>query len=132
MQKKVFEVEFGGMTLTAEFNNLASQAHGSVILHYGETAILVTAIMGRENPSLPYFPLSVEFEEKFYAAGQILGSRFIRREGRPSDEAVLSARIVDRTIRPPRRACSHWSISRSLDLTHSVGWACGCCKNREE
>lgn len=94
-------MELGGKTLTADFTDLTNQAHGSVILRYGETAILVTAVMSeKENPSLPFFPLSVEFEEKFYAAGQILGSRFVRREGRPSDEAVLSARIVDRTIRP--------------------------------
>ena len=85
----------------ADFTDLTEQAHGSVILRYGETAILVTAVMSeKDNPGLPYFPLSVEFEEKFYAAGAILGSRFMRREGRPSDEAVLSARIVDRTIRP--------------------------------
>jgi len=101
MQKRTFEIELGGKTLSADFTDLASQAHGSVILRYGETAILVTAVMsGKENPGLPYFPLSVEFEEKFYAVGAILGSRFQRREGRPSDGAVLSARIVDRTIRP--------------------------------
>lgn len=94
-------MDLGGKTLTAEFTDLTGQANGSVILHYGETAILVTAVMSeRENETLPFFPLSVEFEEKFYAAGQILGSRFVRREGRPSEEAVLSARIVDRTIRP--------------------------------
>jgi polyribonucleotide nucleotidyltransferase len=70
-------------------------------MRYGETVVLVTAVMGeKEQPDLPYFPLSVEFEEKFYAVGAILGSRFMRREGRPSDEAILSARIVDRTIRP--------------------------------
>lgn len=101
MQKQSFSTELGGKTLTADFTDLTSHAHGSVILRYGETAILVTAVMNeRENESLPFFPLSVEFEEKFYAAGAILGSRFQRREGRPSDEAVLSARIVDRTIRP--------------------------------
>jgi len=101
MHKQSFSTEIGGKTLTADFTDLTSQAHGSVILRYGETAILVTAVMNeRDNPGLPYFPLSVEFEEKFYAAGQILGSRFQRREGRPSDEAVLSARVVDRTIRP--------------------------------
>ncbi len=101
MKKQTFEMELAGKTLTAEFNDLTSQANGSVMLKYGETAILVTAVMSnRDNPGLSYFPLSVEFEEKFYAAGQILGSRFQRREGRPSDEAVLSARIVDRTIRP--------------------------------
>lgn len=101
MQKQTFELELNGKMLKAEFNDLTAQANGSVLLTYGETVILVTAVMsGRENHSINYFPLSVEFEEKFYAAGAILGSRFQRREGRPSDEAVLSARIVDRTIRP--------------------------------
>lgn len=101
MKSQSFSVDIDGKTLTAEFNDLTGQANGSVLLRFGETAILVTAVMdGRENHSVHYFPLSVEFEEKFYAAGQILGSRFMRREGRPSDEAILSARIVDRTIRP--------------------------------
>ncbi len=100
MQRKIYTTELGNKTLTAEFNDLATHANGSVLLTYGETVILVTAVMGRAAPGLSYFPLSVEFEEKFYAAGEILGSRFVRREGRPSDEAVLSARIVDRTIRP--------------------------------
>ena len=93
-------MELAGKTLTAEFNDLTAHVNGSVMLRYGETVILVTAVMSERESSAPYFPLSVEFEEKFYAAGQILGSRFMRREGRPSDEAVLSARIVDRTIRP--------------------------------
>jgi polyribonucleotide nucleotidyltransferase len=100
MQSKSFSMELAGKTLTAEFNDLTAHANGSVLLRYGETAILVTAVMSDRESSAHYFPLSVEFEEKFYAAGQILGSRFQRREGRPSDEAVLSARIVDRTIRP--------------------------------
>ncbi|MCA9365395.1 polyribonucleotide nucleotidyltransferase [Candidatus Kaiserbacteria bacterium] len=100
MQTKTFSTDLGGKTLTAEFSDLTDQANGSVLLRLGETAVLVTAVMGRENPNVSYFPLSVEFEEKFYAAGAILGSRFMRREGRPSEEAVLSARIVDRTIRP--------------------------------
>jgi polyribonucleotide nucleotidyltransferase len=100
MKTKSYSLELAGKTLTAEFNDLASQANGSVLLKYGETAILVTAVMSTQESKMNYFPLSVEFEEKFYAAGQILGSRFMRREGRPSDEAILSARIVDRTIRP--------------------------------
>ncbi|MCA9360162.1 polyribonucleotide nucleotidyltransferase [Candidatus Kaiserbacteria bacterium] len=101
MKSQSFSLDLAGKTLTAEFNDLTSQANGSVLLKFGETAILVTAVMGdRENSGMNYFPLSVEFEEKFYAAGAILGSRFMRREGRPSDEAILSARIVDRTIRP--------------------------------
>lgn len=100
MKKKTYEMELGGKTLTAEFSDLTEQANGSVLLRLGETTILVTAVMNKKAGSSPYFPLSVEFEEKFYAAGKILGSRFMRREGRPSDEAVLSARIIDRTIRP--------------------------------
>jgi polyribonucleotide nucleotidyltransferase len=100
MQKKLYELELAGKTLTAEFNDLTAHTNGSVMLRYGETVILVTAVMSNRESSANYFPLSVEFEEKFYAAGQILGSRFMRREGKPSDEAVLSARIIDRTIRP--------------------------------
>lgn len=93
-------MELGGKTLTVEFSDLAEQANGSVMVRLGETAIFVTAVMNKHAGGAPYFPLSVEFEERFYAAGQILGSRFVRREGKPSDEAVLSARIIDRTIRP--------------------------------
>lgn len=100
MQKKSYEIEIGGKLLVAEFNDLAPQANGSVMIRYGETVVLVTVCMGASPVTLPYLPLSVEFEEKFYAAGAILGSRYIRREGRPSDEAVLAARAVDRTIRP--------------------------------
>jgi polyribonucleotide nucleotidyltransferase len=101
MHTQSFSMELGGKTLTAEYTDLAEQANGSVLMRYGETVILVTAVMSaNEQPGLPYLPLSVEFEERFYAAGAILGSRFIRREGKPSDEAVLSARIIDRTIRP--------------------------------
>lgn len=99
MQKKEYSVEIGGKTLTAEFNDWADQAHGSVLVRYGNSAVLATAVMGEES-NKDYFPLTVEYEEKFYAAGAILGSRFMRREGRPSDEAVLSGRVVDRTIRP--------------------------------
>jgi len=101
MQTQSFRMELGGKTLTAEFTDLTGHANGSVLMRYGETVILVTAVMSdHEQPNLPYFPLSVEYEERFYAAGRILGSRFIRREGRPTDEAVLGARIIDRTIRP--------------------------------
>lgn len=100
MEKKIFKTTVGGKELTAEFNDLTNQTNGSVFLHYGETTVLVTAVMGGEREGLNWFPLSVEFEEKFYAAGAILGSRFKKREGMPSEEAVLSARAVDRTIRP--------------------------------
>lgn len=100
MQTQSFELNIAGKTLTADFTDLTGQANGSVIMRMGETAVLVTAVMSHREVTLPYFPLSVEFEEKFYAAGAILGSRYGRREGRPSEEAVLSARIIDRTIRP--------------------------------
>lgn len=100
MKKKEYSLEIGGKTLTAEFNDWADQANGSVLLRYGNSAVLATVVMSNRESNLDYFPLSVEYEEKFYAAGAILGSRFMRREGRPSDEAVLSGRIVDRTIRP--------------------------------
>lgn len=101
MKVKTFETEIGGKKLIAEFNDLAEQAHGSVMLRYGNTIVLATAVMSKnKKEGLDYFPLTVDFEEKFYAAGAILGSRFIRREGRPSEEAILSGRVVDRTIRP--------------------------------
>jgi polyribonucleotide nucleotidyltransferase len=100
MQKKEYSLEVGGKTLTAEFTDLADQTNGSVIMRYGNTVALVTAVMGEERDGLDYFPLTVDYEERFYAGGRIQGSRFMRREGRPSDEAVLSGRIVDRTIRP--------------------------------
>ena len=101
MEKKAYTLDIAGKTLTATFTNLTNQAHGSVLMSMGETVVLITAVMNAKRINgMSYFPLSVEFEEKFYATGQILGSRYQRREGRPSDGAVLSARIVDRTIRP--------------------------------
>src|SRR6185436_2107617 len=95
-----YSLQIGEKTLSAEFNDWANQANGSVLMRYGNSAVLATVVMGAKESDKDYFPLSVEYEEKFYAAGAILGSRFMRREGRPSDEAVLSGRIVDRTIRP--------------------------------
>jgi len=99
MQKKEFSLQIGGQTLTAEFNDWANQTNGSVLMRLGNSTVLATVVLGRESDK-DYFPLTVEYEEKFYAAGAILGSRFMRREGRPSDEAILSGRMVDRTIRP--------------------------------
>ena len=99
MTSKQYSLEIGGKTLTAEFTDLADQASGSVIVRYGNTVVLATAVMGSMSDG-DFFPLTVDFEERFYATGRILGSRFVRREGRPSTEAILSGRIVDRTIRP--------------------------------
>ena len=100
MRKKEYAIEIGGKKLTALFTDLAEQANGSVIMKYGNTTALVTAVMSKGEKETDFFPLTVDYEERFYAAGEILGSRFIRREGRPTDEAVLSGRVVDRTIRP--------------------------------
>ncbi len=101
MQSKIFTTEIGGKELSAEFSDLVEQANGSVIVRLGDTAVLATAVMGKNsNEGASWFPLTVDYEERFYAAGAILGSRFMRREGRPSDDATLSGRVVDRTIRP--------------------------------
>src|SRR3989338_6750546 len=100
MKTKTYETELAGRTLSVEFSDLASQASGSVLVRYGGTIVFATATLARQ-PKLggSYFPLSVDYEERFYAAGQILGSRFMRREGRPSEEAVLTGRLIDRTLR---------------------------------
>jgi len=101
MTKKEFSMELGGKKLIAEFNDWAENANGSVVLRYGETTVLATAVMSKNaKEGAGFFPLTVDYEEKFYATGQILGSRYTRREGKPSDEAILSGRVVDRTIRP--------------------------------
>lgn len=101
MKKKEYEVEIGGKKMTAIFSDLAEQAHGSVLLKYGETIVLATACMSKDKQSgLGYFNLTVDYIEKFYAAGKILGSRFMHREGKPSEDAVLVSRVIDRTLRP--------------------------------
>ena len=100
MTKKEYSIEVGGKTLTAQFSDLADQAHGSVLLRYGDTIVMATAVMGGVKEGGDFFPLTVDFEERFYATGRILGSRYVRREGKPSTESILSGRIVDRTIRP--------------------------------
>lgn len=101
MQKKEYSVEIGGKTLTAIFTDLAEQAHGSVMLKYGETIVLATACMSHDKQEgLGFFNLTVDYIEKFYAAGKILGSRFVRREGKASEEAILASRVIDRTLRP--------------------------------
>jgi len=100
LQKKQFSVEIAGKTLTIEISALAEQANAAVIAKYGETVVLATAVMARKDSDIDYLPLKVDYEEKFYAAGKILGSRYVRREGRSSEEAILAGRLVDRTIRP--------------------------------
>ncbi|MFA6130787.1 MAG: polyribonucleotide nucleotidyltransferase [Patescibacteria group bacterium] len=101
MDIKTFSTEFCGKTLTIETGHFAQAANASVTVRMGDTTVLVTAVMSPEKAqNLGYFPLMVDFEEKLYAAGRIKGSRFIKREGRPTDEAILVGRFIDRAIRP--------------------------------
>ena len=96
----VKEITVGGRTMTLETGRMAKQASGAVLVRYGDTVVLVTAtIAGNTRPGIDFFPLTVDYEERFYAAGKIPGG-FIKREGRPSEKAVLSGRLIDRTIRP--------------------------------
>ncbi len=101
MDQKKWSLQIGGRVLEIETGLLASQANGAVTVRYGDTVVLATAVMSKKASRVSgYFPLMVDFEERYYAAGKIKGSRFIKREGRPSDDAILSGRAVDRTIRP--------------------------------
>lgn len=101
MEINKFSIEVGGRSLIVESGKLAGLADGSVTVQYGDTVILATAVMSKNmREGIDFFPLMVDYEEKLYAAGKIKGSRFIKRETRPSDEAILSGRLIDRTIRP--------------------------------
>jgi polyribonucleotide nucleotidyltransferase len=101
MNKKEYQVEIGRKIMTAIFSDLTDQAHGSVMLKYGETIVLATACMSKDKQAgLGFFNLTVDYAEKFYASGKILGSQYVRREGKPSNEAILASRVIDRTIRP--------------------------------
>jgi len=96
-----FKLEIEGREMIAEFQNLAERANGSCFLRYGDTLVLTTAVMPEyEAKRVGFFPLTVEYEERYYAAGKIRGPRYIKRESRPSDEAICNARLIDRAIRP--------------------------------
>jgi len=96
---QTFETQFGGRTLTIETGKLARLAGGAVTVRYGDTLVLGTANRSDPRPGLDFFPLTVEFEERMYAAGKIPGG-FIKRESRPSEAAILAMRLTDRPIRP--------------------------------
>lgn len=100
--KEIFSVttDFCGKPLTLEVNKVGFRTTGSVLVKYGDTVVLGSSQVSSRPVVLDYFPLSIDYEEKFYAAGKISGSRFIKREGRPSDEAILIGRLIDRPIRP--------------------------------
>ena len=100
LKNQQFTAEIKGKTIVFEISKLAEQANAAVLGRCGGTSVLVTVVMGKKDREIDYFPLTVDYEERFYAAGKIIGSRFVRREGRPSEAAILSGRMIDRTIRP--------------------------------
>src|SRR3989304_6769137 len=93
-------IELGGRTLTLEVGRFAEQASAAVLARYGDTMVLSTVTASMRESKLDYFPLSVEYIARLYAGGRIKGSRWVKREGRPSDDAILAGRLVDRSIRP--------------------------------
>ncbi len=97
---KKWSTQWGGRELTVEVGHFALQATAACTVQYGETVIMATAVKSKNERDIDYFPLMVDFEENMFAAGKIKGSRFIKRGGRPSENATLSGRIIDRTIRP--------------------------------
>ncbi|MEC1741005.1 polyribonucleotide nucleotidyltransferase [Schinkia azotoformans] len=98
-EKQIFSMDWAGRKLTVEIGQLAKQANGACLIRYGETAVLSTATASKEPKSLSFFPLTVNYEERLYAVGKIPGG-FIKREGRPSEKAILASRLIDRPIRP--------------------------------
>lgn len=98
-EKQIFKTTWGGRPLQIEVGQLAKQANGAVLVRYGDTVVLSAAVASKEAKDTDFFPLTINYEEKMYAAGKIPGG-FIKREGRPSTEATLTARLIDRPIRP--------------------------------
>ncbi len=97
---RTYSMELAGRTLTAEIGRVAEQANGAVLLRYGETTVLVTATASEKpRDGIDFFPLSIDYEERLYSVGKIPGG-FIKREGRPSEKAILTARCIDRPLRP--------------------------------
>lgn len=98
-EKQIFSTKIAGNTFTVEVGELAKQANGACMVHYGDTSVLAAATASKQPKDLPFFPLTVNYEERLYAVGKIPGG-FIKREGRPSEKAILSSRLIDRPIRP--------------------------------
>ena len=131
--KDIFEIKVGEKPILIKTTNWAEQASGSCLVQCGETEVLVTAVISPfSREGIDFFPLTVEYEERFYAAGKILGSRFMKRESRPTDEAVLTARMIDRAIRPlfPKDfrkevqvivTCLSWDGENDPDILGMIG-----------
>jgi polyribonucleotide nucleotidyltransferase len=101
MNFKEFNTQVNGTDLKIKFSEMAKMANGSLLAQLGDTMVLVTVVMGKEDKlDSDFMPLTVDYEEKFYAAGKIYGSRFVRRESRPTENAILTGRLIDRTLRP--------------------------------
>src|SRR3989339_1876145 len=93
-------LDISGRTLSLEVGRLAEQSTSSVLARYGDTTVLAVVTVGNEDHKKDYFPLSVDYQERLYAGGRIKGSRWVKREGRPTDEEILTGRLIDRSIRP--------------------------------
>jgi len=101
MENKSFKLNIDGQELEVQFKNLAERANSSIFIKMGETVLMATAVMSKnEIEGIDFFPLTVAYEERFYAVGRILGSRFLKREGRPSEQSILTGRLIDRAVRP--------------------------------
>jgi len=116
MSPKQFKTVWAGQELVVEIGRLAGQANGAALVTYGQSVVLATCVMSDRPREVDYLPLIVDYEEKLYAAGKIKSSRFIKREGRASDEAVLTGRLVDRVIRP----CFNQKIRNEIQVVLTV------------
>lgn len=132
MKKTKYKIHIGERELKIDTSNLAEQSSGNCLVQYGETMVLSTVCMSEEKKDLDFFPLTVEYQERYYAAGKILGSRYIRRETRPSEEAICTSRLIDRAIRPlfPENlkrevqvvaTCLSWDKENDPDLLGLLG-----------
>src|SRR6266481_6489535 len=97
---KKTSVEVSGKEISFETGKMAMQANATVVARQGDTVVMASTVLGGRRETVDFFPLLVDYEERLYAAGKIKGSRWVKREGRASDEAVLTGRVIDRTIRP--------------------------------
>ncbi len=100
LKTTIVETNWQGRKLSLEVNKVGFRTTSSVVVRYGDTVILGSVVVSKEPVKQDFFPLSIDYEEKFYAAGKISGSKFLKREGKPADEAILIGRLIDRPIRP--------------------------------
>ena len=121
---KQFSMELAGRTLMVEVGRVAAQANGAAFMHYGDTVVLSTATASEKpRDGIDFFPLSVEYEEKLYAVGKIPGG-YLKREGKPSENAILTDRVIDRPMRRCIKQLSYVCRSRLQPRTYSNAWFC--------